>query len=160
MGRITKDDKKVIKTQGSGRIVTTIDKFEVWFETKGMRDDVVAEGANETPELREVPLVIDVRLARKLDRDEHCRRTRLAATLHRCFCLRLRVPGRLHPGPGGTLGVVAGLRSTGSVTTKTAPCGVLSSMRTFPSWASTSRFTMESPSPVPPYSRVEDESTW
>jgi len=43
VGRITKDDKKVIKTQGSGRIVTTIDKFEVWFETKGMRDDVVAE---------------------------------------------------------------------------------------------------------------------
>jgi len=43
VGRTTKDDHKTIKKSGSGRIVTTIDKFEVWFETKGQRDDVLAE---------------------------------------------------------------------------------------------------------------------
>lgn len=47
----------------------------------------------------------------------------------------------------------------GSVTTKTAPFGLLSSMVTRPSCPSTSRFTIERPRPVPPTWRVELEST-
>ena len=48
----------------------------------------------------------------------------------------------------------------GSDTTKTVPLGLLSSMRMSPECASTSLFTMDRPRPVPPYSRVLDESTW
>lgn len=48
----------------------------------------------------------------------------------------------------------------GKRTTNTVPCGTLSSMCTVPLWASTSLFTIDRPSPVPPYSRVDEESTW
>lgn len=55
----------------------------------------------------------------------------------------------------------AGLHApAGRLTTNTAPRGEPSSMWIEPSWASTSRLTIERPRPVPPYSRVDDESTW
>jgi hypothetical protein len=50
-------------------------------------------------------------------------------------------------------------RLHGKVTMNTEPLGWLSTIRTLPSCASTSRRTIDSPSPVPPYSRVELEST-
>ena len=48
----------------------------------------------------------------------------------------------------------------GRSTEKTAPVGSLPLTHTLPACASTSRFTIESPRPVPPCSRVDDESTW
>ena len=48
----------------------------------------------------------------------------------------------------------------GRDTMNAVPRGTLSSMRTVPAWAWTRRRTMERPSPVPPYCRVLDESTW
>ena len=51
-------------------------------------------------------------------------------------------------------------RASGNRTTNSVPCGSLSSMGIVPPCASTRRFTIDSPSPVPPYSRVDDESTW
>jgi hypothetical protein len=65
-------------------------------------------------------------------------------------------------GQGRRLGRFDG-RSAGAEgieTTKIAPWGSLSSMQIVPPCASTSRFTMDRPRPVPPYSRVDEESTW
>lgn len=124
------------------------------------RGDVVAERPDEPGELGQVAFVLLVRLPRELDADEDGGRPSGGRRGRRRPLHELRPDGAAGSGGGGTLAEVAGARSTGSVTTKTAPCGVLSSIVTRPSCASTRRFTIERPRPVPPYSRVDEESTW
>src|SRR5262249_42159218 len=61
---------------------------------------------------------------------------------------------------GSTVGPLNGdAVAEGNVHTNTVPLGSLPSMWIVPPCASTRRFTIDSPSPVPPYSRVDDEST-
>jgi len=63
--------------------------------------------------------------------------------------------------PGRRGGPPSGLRllAAGSTTEKMAPVGWLAPTRTLPPCASTSRLTIDRPSPVPSCSRVDEEST-